>query len=136
MKPNWLDQKEYERLIVEGRKALVAEKMPNIQQLVDVAASGQWLWDELQKLGLDEEKMRSVSFAHGQACFPAREPWETARVILSQAKTENAPSGGEEYGDALLNGMVKGLPPGGMRIVKVSKNDETPDAKPIGGKRW
>jgi hypothetical protein len=124
MKPNWLDQKEYDRLREEGREACRKEKMPTIDKFVELAAAGQWLWDELKKLGIDDEKASSICFAHGQACFPAREPWETARVILEQAKAGNAPEGGAAYGDALLSGAVDGLPPGGMRIVKVADSPE------------
>jgi hypothetical protein len=124
MKPNWLDQKEYDRLREEGREACRKEKMPLSFNLVELAASGAWLWEELKKLGIDDERASSICFAHGQACFPAREPWETARVILEQAKADKAPGGGAAYGDALLQGDVEGLPPGGMRIVPIADSPE------------
>jgi hypothetical protein len=124
MKPQWLDQKEYERCRKSGREACEKEKMPLIDAFIELGAAGQWLWDELKKLGLEDDKASSVCFAHGQACFPRREPWETARAILEQTKADNAPKGGEAYGDALLNGEAEGLPRGGMQIVKVGSLDE------------
>jgi hypothetical protein len=120
MKPQWIDENEYKRLKEAGREACKNARMPQIDKLVEVSAAGQWLWDELGKLGLDDKQKESICFAHGQACFPARDPWETARVILEQSKADRAPVGGFQYGDALLDGSVEGLPPGGMRIVKTS----------------
>jgi hypothetical protein len=124
MKPNWLNQQEYDRLLAEGREGCRKEKMPLIDKIIEVAAAGQWLWEELGKLGLDDEKKYSITFAHGQACFPLRDPWETARVILEQTKADKAPKGGADYGDALLNGEVEGLPRGGLQIIRMEPTEQ------------
>jgi hypothetical protein len=124
MKPPWISDAVYYRLMTVGRQ-VVAEHpketrlfQPPDELMVEMSAAGAWLMEEALADGASAEAAYDLSCAFGQAVCPRREPWATAKAILARRATGRAPRFGPEWGDELLEGDVSDLPPGGMRLVR------------------
>lgn len=120
MKPEHVSESDYERLMAKARASIEADPevrfMAAVPQFVEVAASGNWLQEQVVAEGAADQEAQDLCFAHGQACFPRREPWATALAILQRWRDGRAPKPGASFGGELLSGDVSDLPKGGLRI--------------------
>lgn len=140
MKPETMPQDEYETRLQQAKDGLRGG--PNAwmafhPKTVEVVAAGNQLEELMKAEGASDEDARDTCFAFGQACFPDREPWKTGAAILTRWREGRAPKPGVAFADELLTGdraNIADLPPGGLRIVRVTKRGEdgapTPTSTP------
>lgn len=123
MKPDHLSESDYAKYLAKARASGEAEPgmssmLTMMPQILDVMAAGHWLHDQAVADGATPEETENLCFAHGQACFPRREPWATAQSMIQRWREGRAPKAGAAFGEELLTGDVADLPKGGFRITK------------------
>lgn len=52
----------------------------------EIFMSGEWLSDELTKLGLSGQQQNDICFANGQRCFGQKDVWAIAQQSLEKAR--------------------------------------------------
>lgn len=87
--------------------------------VMEMAIAGGWLFEELRGVGASEDEAAEVTVAHGQMCFPNRDPWAVAERVLADFKHGKIAKPGPELAERLLTGDVSDLPRGGLRIRSV-----------------
>ena len=107
------------------REALLFVPGPELLPvLLEACISGEWLREELLRVGATEEETYRLTFAAGQMCV-GRDAWEVAQTVLTLFKEGEPPAPGPELAERLLRGDVSDLPPGGLRIRTVPKDEGT-----------
>jgi hypothetical protein len=120
-----VSEADYQRLMAKARADIDADPRcarirAALPQVYEVGAAGIWLQDRAADEGADEQAVQGLASAHGQACFPRRDPWATAQALLQRWRDGRAPEPGAAFGDELLEGDVSDLPKGGFRIVRAT----------------
>jgi len=111
---------EYEKAVDHALKDPgVPSFMRSLPLMRDVTMAGVWLADQLLAEGASKEDVNDVTFASGQMSV-GRDPWACSERCLVLWREGRCPKPGPELGDRLLMGDVSDLPPGGLRIEKVT----------------
>ena len=89
MKPETMTQVEYEKRMADAKCILKddPEGAPYVRlmpMMIEVVAGAGLLAEQMAAAGASAEDIESLQFAHGQACFPARDPWKTADALFAR----------------------------------------------------